>query len=76
MNPRQAVLDALTAERFTYVPRPVPVDPQWRAHRAAIALPTYTTCAGCGTRVPADAPCPTCRAYRLTRERRARLRAV
>ena len=77
---RQDLIDALIAERFgrgEWFTR-ADADPGGLAHRAAFAaaLPARITCAGCGTRVDADEACPTCRAYRQTQQRRARLRAV
>jgi hypothetical protein len=78
---RQALLDALTVERFTaYVPeRPaLTTEGQGRLFAATreATEPVTATCIACGTRVPVDQSCPQCRATRDTQARRARLRAA
>lgn len=78
---RQALLDALTVERFTaYVPERPALTAEgpgrlFAATREATE-PVTATCVTCGTRVPIDETCPQCRATRATQARRARLRAA
>ncbi len=74
---RQALLDALTVERFTaYVPpRPYDADASGRLF-AATREAARVVCRGCGSSVTPDEPCAYCAATREARARRARLRAV
>lgn len=77
---RQALIDALTVERYTPYVQPLPSDADasgrlFAATREATE-PVTATCVACGTRVPIDQSCPQCRATRATQARRARLRAA
>ena len=77
---RQALVDALTVERFTAYRPPPPIAADGRgllfAATREATEPVTATCVACGTRVPIDQSCPQCRATRATRVRRARLRAA
>lgn len=77
----EELLDALVAERFTYLPennpRPIPRAPTgegrlWVATREA--CPRRVRCLACNSLVPEAETCPTCHRQRTIAKRRENLR--